>query len=438
MNDGKIIQRFDPNLRATDDGLKNEISGFVTYLETREAKLGGRTRERKVADREKFHLAIECLLSNLIVAYARSPETLLNVPLSNNTLRGSPRYKPVVYGKHFRDLIKLMVKLHLIKIVTKGHNVKEWGRRDITTIRPTAKLLKAFPPIATVTQNVFTRIDLPEVIVLKDSARQLLDYSDSNDTRRWRDELRKINDHLRGASISIVGSHGILLDESGFTIRPDVRELRRIWNNGEWTQGGRLYDGFWQTMKREQRPHMIRIDGGPIANVDFSQFNLRLAYALAKIRPPRGDLYDVTGDDVSGRDWMQLREGRKKLTNAMFNRSSPLTGWPGKTVEERTALAACFPPGTTARAAIGEVRAKHSAIEDYFENARGLGFMWVESDILVATLLSLMKRGITALPNHDAVLVPERYAAIAKETLQRESKRRIGTAIPAEIKTVNS
>jgi hypothetical protein len=51
-----------------------------------------------------------------------------------------------------------------------------------------------------------------------------------------------------------------------------------------------------------------------------------------------------------------------------------------------------------------------------------------------STLLSLIKRGIMALPLHDAVLVPERYAKIAKATLQREAKRRIGSAIPADIK----
>jgi hypothetical protein len=62
--------------------------------------------------------------------------------------------------------------------------------------------------------------------------------------------------------------------------------------------------------------------------------------------------------------------------------------------------------------------------------------MRIESDILVATLLNLNKRGITALPLHDAVLVAEPYAQIAKATLQRESKRSIGTAIPAVIKTL--
>lgn len=436
MNDAKIVQRFDPLLCAADKELKAATSVFIAYLEAREAKLGGRTRGRKVADREKFHLAIETLLNNFIVAYARSPETLLNVPLSNNTLRGSPRYRPAVYGKHFHDLIMLLIKLHLIKMVTKGHNVREWRRKEITTIRPTSGLLKAFPLITTITFNAFTRIDPPELIILKDDDGEFLNYSDNRNTRHWRGEMRAINSFLRNASIS-VDTGDNLLDENGFTIRLELRTLRRIWNNGDWNQGGRLYDGFWQTIRREERLHVIRIDNGPIANVDFGQFNLRLAYALAEITPPRGDLYSVTSKDATGSNWDRLREGRKKLTNAMFNNAVPLRQWPGKTSEERKELASCFPKDTTARTATAAIRTKHSAIARYFENARGLGFMRIESDILIATLLSLNKRGITALPLHDAVLVGEPHAKIAKTTLQRESKRRIGTAIPAEIKTLN-
>jgi DNA invertase Pin-like site-specific DNA recombinase len=52
----------------------------------------------------------------------------------------------------------------------------------------------------------------------------------------------------------------------------------------------------------------------------------------------------------------------------------------------------------------------------------------------IATLLSLMRRNITALPLHDAVLVAERHAPTAKATMERECKRRAGVAIPAEIK----
>jgi hypothetical protein len=149
----------------------------------------------------------------------------------------------------------------------------------------------------------------------------------------------------------------------------------------------------------------------PIANVDFKQFNLRLAYAASRAKPPKRDLYDVTGRDAKGPNWATLRDGRKKLTNAMINRSKPLTRWPGDTADERRELASCFPKGTKARTAADDIRAAHPAIAAYFESAKGVGFMRIEADILVAAVLSLMKRGITALPLHDAVLVPDPYVS---------------------------
>jgi hypothetical protein len=51
----------------------------------------------------------------------------------------------------------------------------------------------------------------------------------------------------------------------------------------------------------------------------------------------------------------------------------------------------------------------------YLERGQGLGFM----------------------READAVLAPERYAETAKATMRRQAKRRIGTAVPAEITTVN-
>lgn len=432
MTGGRIVERFDPGLRMADSVLKQTTADFLVYLEAQEAKLAKRRRQRKMDGRAKFRVAVEALLANLTTAFARSPKALLNVPLSNSVLRGNPRYRPPVYGKHFRDLISLLEDLRLITIVTKGHNVREWGRKEITTIRPTAKLLNMFLLAAPAGDKAFTRVEPPEVIILKDREGLLTDYRDNEETRRWREEVRTINAALTAAPISTVSGRN-LIDDRGFMVQPNVRTLRRIWNNSTWTEGGRLYDGFWQTMKREERLPSIRIDDQQIANVDFSQFNLRLAYALAKVGPPPGDLYDVTGRDASRADWKRLREGRKKLVNAMINRRAPLAAWPGETAEERRDLAGCFPKGTTARTATNEIRSKHSAISDYFENGRGLSFMRIESDILVATLLSLIKQGITALPLHDAVLVQERHAAVAKAALEQESKRRIGTDIPAEI-----
>ena len=430
MTKRKVIWRFDPLLRSNSDELTRKTENLLEYLKSQETKLGRRERNRKQADAERFALAVECLVCNLVQAHAHN--ALLTIPLSNTVLRGSPRYHPPVYGKHFRELIALLTDLKLIMMVTKGYHVRTWFRREVTTIRPTKRLLKRFPVLAA--PDAFTRVDPPEVIVLRDREGNLAEYVDNAQVQRWRREIQHINEHIQNAAILIdVPSNS--LDENGFPVDPERRSIRRIFN-GDWTQGGRLYtDGAWQTIKRKLRLHAIRIDGESIGNVDFKQFNLRLAYALTKERPPTGDLYDLTGHDAKGPNWASLREGRKRLVNAMFNASRPLTRWPGQTVDERQALAACFPSGTTPRSATNEIKERHRAIAGYFECAKGLSFMRMESDILVATLLALMKRGITALPLHDAVLVQERHAETAKATMERQSKRLVGTTtIPAEIK----
>jgi hypothetical protein len=426
--------RFDPLLRAGAADLREAIARLAAELERDEAALNTRTRKRKATPRAGFVLAVECVLCNLIAARQSSPQARLAVPLSNSVLRGSPRYRPPVYGQHFHDLIELL-HLHLGLIeVEKGYHVRKYGRRKRTTILPTPAFLARFPALTTeATAGTFTRVDPPETIILKDVTKQPVNYRDSPTTRQWREEMREINAHLRDADIALVANEA-LADDAGFIVRPEVRSLRRIWN-GSWHEGGRLYDGFWQTIPREVRLHVLRIGGEAVANVDFCQFNLRLAYALAGVVPPPGDLYDVTGQDALRPDWKRLREGRKKITNAMFNVAAPFKGWPGKTIEDRRTVAACFPPGTKPSTVISDIRRKHLAIADCFEHGRGLGFMFTEASILVATLLNLLRRGITALPIHDAVLVAESHAEIARGTLEAEAKRLCNAAIPAEIKT---
>ena len=70
--------------------------------------------------------------------------------------------------------------------------------------------------------------------------------------------------------------------------------MRRIFNNERWDHGGRLYGGFWQGLQRELRPG-IRIEGQPVALLDYSSMYLQLLYALkAKHQAPldEADLYE--------------------------------------------------------------------------------------------------------------------------------------------------
>jgi hypothetical protein len=59
-------------------------------------------------------------------------------------------------------------------------------------------------------------------------------------------------------------------------------------------QGGRLYGGFWQNLKTERRRN-IRINGEPVAVLDYGSMFTRLAYAEVGAVPPEGDLYVIPG-----------------------------------------------------------------------------------------------------------------------------------------------
>jgi hypothetical protein len=80
------------------------------------------------------------------------------------------------------------------------------------------------------------------------------------------------------------------------------------------------------------------------------------------------------------------------------------------------------------------IKEKHAPIAHLFEQGHGLRFMRTESDLIVSVTLALIRRGVVALPIHDAVAVRGSDAETAKAAMERESKRRIGATIPAEIK----
>jgi hypothetical protein len=74
-----------------------------------------------------------------------------------------------------------------------------------------------------------------------------------------------------------------------FTVLPEQPE--------RFDQNGRLFGGFWMNLKSGRRAN-IRINGEPVATLDYSSMFTRLAYARLRATPPVGDLYAVEMDRV--------------------------------------------------------------------------------------------------------------------------------------------
>jgi hypothetical protein len=417
---------FDPQRRAASKELQSAVASLAAYLEQHEAALGLRKKARKDTDRKSFRLAVEAIACNLAALPLLSNDRPLAVPRSSGMMWAKGRYRDPVYGQHFLDALDLMARpeVGFAEVLTRGYKFKG-GQKGQSTIKPTAAFNARLSPFGN-RWDAFGRAEEPEVLILKGlkhggaESAEAIDYLDTRQTRRMRKEVQRINAYLRQAPLTVIGQDGgpIGTDDDDRPIDPSQRSVRRIFNNGDWQQGGRLFDGFWETMRREDRFRLLRIrtaalpEGERIANVDFSQLFPRLAYQWVKQEPPEGDLYDLIGGGVS-------REGFKKLLNSLLFADRPLTRWPRKT-------SSLFPDGTKLRDAIALIRNSHQPIAHLFGTGIGYRFMFVESNILIEALIDLFASGITALPLHDSVLVAASDAEAAKAIMENAFERATG------------
>ena len=257
---------------------------------------------------------------------------------------------------------------------------------------------------------------MPEVLVLKAPkaagavASEWLDYRDTAHTRKLRAEVRRLNATLSAAPFWYADDAGELgLDKDGEPVDPLCRAIWRGFNNGTFQEGGRLWGGAWETMRRRDRFRLLRIgsaqhrEGEPVCNVDFRALNPTLCYVLAGLPIPDGDLYDIRGD---GSD----RAGFKVLMSAMLFATRRLTHLPH-------GARAKFPGGTVTKDVVAAVERRHAPIAHCFWTGYGHRLAFVESTILMDALGDLGRRGVTALPLHDSVLVARSEGEVARRAL---------------------
>jgi len=257
------------------------------------------------------------------------------------------------------------------------------------------------------------------------TTREPIDYSDTAETRSHRAEMEKINAALATAPLGMAPGGGPPV----FTA---YRPLRRHFNlppdSPEGTErfdlGGRLFGGWWQDLPRTRR-HAIRIAGQPVADLDFASMFLRLAYLRAGLMPPAGDLYA----GVPGLSDARWRDGVKGVASAMLFRSSPLTRLPRDLKGE-------LPPGLSGSRVRAAILTAHSGLAGVFETGCGLGLMFTESRVLLASLRRLRDEGVAALPMHDGLMVARSQAGLAELAMGDASEEVTGARLPISLKTL--
>lgn len=395
-------------LDETIDLREPEGSRFTDDVLTRIQSVETRQRRRKGAAEANHRRRIRAILANGFrchlyrepswVAYLRKAE--------------SYRHGPVwLSGESLGDAVDLMVKAKLLTT-----NLGEFGRAS--TYRITQTLYEIAEQHGIGDNSLTCRLPSEKLVRLRSQRpqRTAIDFTESDDTRRWTALLDAYNSFLTQQDIALAVSgaeeiewasrlnkHGN--NGSGMPFyRPErfQTDLYRQFNNGSFDEGGRLYGGWWINAPKAMR-RKITINGEPTVELDFSGCAIRMLYherGIDYCDDPYSLPLLVAHEGKEGLEARHYREGVKALTQALINGDSD--GKPERAKIEGFSFKPFTRPDV--RRMIEE---KHESIIDAFGTGAGLHLQRRDSDLALDIITNMRKRGIIALPVHDSFIAPK-------------------------------
>lgn len=405
----------------------NVVIDEVTFIEKR-------ARNRRAKDAETFRLVTDVVVSNLAYNLLRHPG---GKPLVISRDTGGRRAydNPAIPRATFVQTVDL---LEAAGFLTQTMGARGKG---LTTIQATSRLAALVSGLG-VDLGCF-RFDRNHPLLIlrrkvvhgpgQEPTRRNIEFQDTPETERIRLEMLRLNSFLTGADLGFIPDGLGLVD----TIHDRTLSRRFVVLNDQaarFDQVGRLSGGFWTNLEKDRRGG-LRIQGEPIADLDFEAMHPRIAYLLLGKNWPQGDPYDLTGL-LNGYDHRnkEHRSAVKKGLSSLLNGGRAGRKY-GKPLEG-------LPTGATPASLRAALKARHPALMPVIDPPvpldvpLGYRLMKRESDVLLKALDDLMSLDVVALPSHDGVFVAQSNAQIAQEALQAASKFILGITLPVKPKPV--
>jgi len=395
------------------------VEHMMALMEGSESRL----RARRDSDRKRLEATLGSLLLALYGAYRVDPNEWLGYSRSKSDYRGKNRYEhpntsptTVVCSADFlieQDFVDHRKGSYNRKANPFGGPDLSWGY--VSRIRATPKLVELLESQFGLTPDSLMRADWFELVRLKSApekpggSKKLNDYRDTSETRKMREELQALNAHIATFQLDLepldkeVGEEVDDVkteDDENADERPDPRDhsatqLYRVFNNDCFDNGGRFYGGWWQALRKRDRPRLL-IDGEETVELDFRALHPRLCYHLqGQPLPPEADPYTLEGLEGG-----ELRDLAKKAFNQLLNVRS------GKNPRAPKGATALLPSKLSYKKLVERIEEKHQPIRNWFRSGRGVELQRIDSDIASSILHDFMRHDICCLPVHDSFIVP--------------------------------
>lgn len=439
---------LDQWLAADGEPLHRLVERTLQFVEHDEQHDNVRLRSRRQSDEAYHRQRIEVLVANLALAVLNPPESGRIAIRASQGSAGLTRYDNLALGpKPTRELLSRLEKLEFL-----DWQMPKAMRGERSSIAPTEWFRQKIDEFGVGLDDIGWRGG--ELILLNRNTqrrgsewgsnegtvgREPINYVDTSLTHRLRADMRRINEWLAQADVTFENDSQlpqVMLKQRQlrryFLLLPDQREPR-------FDQSGRLFGGFWQTLKADRRKH-IRIGGERVATLDYGSMFTRLAYASLGVDAPDGDVYALPGAEG-------YRSGVKMATNCLLFDTHVRRGWPkalGVGMGDDDAAVsseapagdfeARLPEGWTVKRTKQGILERHPALAPVLGRGLGYALMNKESEVLLAVLNELMARGIVGLGLHDGVLVPSSRAEEAKDVMLTKATEIVGASIPVSLK----
>ncbi|HEX7011267.1 MAG TPA: hypothetical protein VF161_00890 [Steroidobacteraceae bacterium] len=414
---GETARPYNGFRTIADEQLADRVLNLVLDHERTKYPL---RRARSAAALAEFRDHVLAMFADVVHCWlTHGPRRAVHIS-KDNTRRVSrysaPGDKPWQRNKVF----ELFKSLGWIKVVAAGSHLE----RRRTVIQATPELVRLAADLGFTAEGLPLAHRRVETVVSKgppkdaEDAEQSvwLEYRDEDapfDIRAEREVIRDLNAWLASARIEYTDA------DTAHLVDLSRRTLRRFYWR-DWT-GSRIFgDAFWMAMPRTREGveyprrgarEFLRINGHRAVTLDFAACMPRLAFARVGHRLDRAP-YAVPGFE-------QYRDGIKKVFAALLFCKGKLARWP----KDARAL---FPEGTRIGAVVSAIERHLPELRPLFGAEVGHELFRVESDILLDVLVRLRAMNIHALPIHDAVIVGEPHAEIAKAVMLEAFERRTG------------
>ena len=390
--------------------IAQQIADEITQIERRE-------RKRNSEAQMHFEYAIASIVQEVWKGTYILPELELSINKNANWYSQFPRYRdPNLTYKQATAAYNGMLVLGMIEETKSGYLDREKGIGELTKYVAHDKLLEMLKAIS---DNPFKLIkpDLDtECIILRDrinGVRTIVNYEDTPQTRKMRENLRFINSclsrhwsdlRIKDEDYEPLQSR-LNADGDKTPIDFSQRTLIRIFSNGRFDNGGRFYRAWWQNVPSEYRKY-ITLDTKKTCEYDYSQLNPHMIYFQRNEDMGEEDAYDRV---LNG----EHRDLVKEAFNAMMQSSTTLLTKPRDLDLNDVEFDWMF-----LRQAVLDA---HKPIENMFFKGLGNELQYIDSCIAENLMMHYAKEDQPVLPVHDSFIM---HSNFGENSELEESMRR--------------